>query len=171
MNIIKRKKQKYIELYNSMKGCGFMDFNTIIKKAKATEYLGHFDIIEQREAIKNLVIFESEADNLEQDIPKPWKVKRKHFDRAKDEAPTLVKINIYNEVADAIDDMIAYDSITDEYIEMLKTYPDHTERLLKAKYDGLNKSISKVKEDKKGKIIPIMDKAKACLEEIGRRLK
>lgn len=171
MNIIKRKKQKYIELYNTMKGCGFMDFNTIIKKAKATEYLGHFDIIEHREAIKNLVIFESEADNLEQDIQKPWKVKRKHFDRAKDDAPTLVKINIYNEVADAIDDMIAYDSITDEYIEMLKMYPDHTERLLNAKYDALNKSISKVKEDKKGKIIPIMDKAKACLEEIGRRIK
>ena len=148
-----------------------MDFNTIIKKAKATEYLGHFDTIEQREAIKNLVIFASEADNLEKDIPKPWMVKRKQFDRAKDDSPTLVKINIYNEVADAIDDMVAFDNITDEHIELLKNYPEHTERLLKAKYDALNKSISKVKEDKKGKIIPIMDKAKACLEEIGRKVK
>lgn len=147
-----------------------MNFNTIIKKVKSTEYLGHFDIIEQREAIKNLVIFESEADNLEKEIPKPWMVKRKHFDRAKDEAPTLVKISIYNEVADAIDDMVAYDKITDEYIRLLKAYPEHTNRLLKAKYDDLNKSISKVKEDKKGKIIPIMDKAKACLEDIGRRV-
>lgn len=171
MRIIKRKKKKNIELYNKVKGCGFMDFNTIIKKAKATEYLGHFDIIEHREAIKNLVIFESEANNLEQDIPKPWKVKRKQFERAKDEAPTLVKINIYNEVADAIDDMVAYDNITEEYIELLNRYPDHTERLMKAKKESLNKSITKVKEDKKGKIIPIMDKAKACLEEIERRLK
>ena len=148
-----------------------MDFNTIIKKAKATEYLGHFDIIEHREAIKNLVIFESEADNLEQDIQKPWKVKRKQFDRAKDEAPTLVKINIYNEVADAIDDMVAYDNITEDYINLLKTYPEHTERLMKEKYEALNKSISKIKEDKKGKIIPIMNKAKQCLEDIGRRLR
>lgn len=147
-----------------------MDFNTIIKKAKSTEYLGHFDIIEQREAIKNLVIFESEADNLEKDIPKPWMVKRKHFERAKDEAPTLVKISIYNEVADAIDDMVAYDHITDEYIELLKKYPDHSKRLITAKYNALNRSISKVKEDKKGKIIPIMNKAKACLEDIGKRL-
>lgn len=147
-----------------------MDFKTIIKKAKATEYLGHFDIIEHREAIKNLVIFENEADNLEQEIPKPWMVKRKHFDRAKDDAPTLVKINIYNEVADAIDDMVAYDNITEKYMELLKKYPEHTKRLMNAKYEDLNKSISKVKEDKKGKIIPIMDKAKACLEDIGRRL-
>ncbi|MEG0134346.1 MAG: hypothetical protein RR782_09525, partial [Clostridium sp.] len=73
--------------------------------------------------------------------------------------------------ADAIDDMVAYDNITKEYIELLKMYPEHSERLLKVKYDALNKSISKVKEDKKGRIIPIMDKAKACLEEIGRRLK
>lgn len=147
-----------------------MDFNTIIKKAKSTEYLGHFDIIEQREAIKNLVIFESEADNLEKDIPKPWIVKRRHFDRAKDGAPTLVKINIYNEVADAIDDMVAYDEIKEEYIELLKTYPEDTKRLMLAKYEALNKSINKVKEDKKGKIIPIMNKAKACLENIGSRL-
>lgn len=147
-----------------------MDFNTIIKKAKSTEYLGHFDIIEQREAIKNLVIFESEADNLEKDIQKPWIVKRKHFDRVKDGSPTLVKINIYNEVADAIDDMVAYDEIKEEYITLLKAYPEDTKRLMTAKYEALNKSINKVREDKKGKIIPIMNKAKACLENIGSRL-
>ncbi|WP_346944337.1 hypothetical protein [Clostridium sp.] len=153
-----------------MKGCGFMDFNTIIKKAKKTEYLGHFDIIEQRECIKNLVIFENEADNLEKDIPEPWFVRKKKFDRANDGAPALVKVTIFNRVADAIDDMVMYDNIKDEDIELLKKYPIVTERLIERKYGDLNKSISKIKEDKKGRLIPIMDAAKGCIEEIRRRI-
>lgn len=148
-----------------------MDFNEVIKKAKATEYLGHFDIIDHREAIKNLVIFENEAEILEKEVVGPWKVKRKHFQRANDGAPTLVKVSIYNEVADTIDDMVAFDSISEDGIKLLKEYPDHTERLMKAKYESLNKSINKIKEDKKGKIIPIMNKAKECLEDIGRKLR
>ncbi|MEG1255850.1 hypothetical protein [Clostridium sp.] len=147
-----------------------MDFNTIIKKAKKTEYLGHFDIIEQRECIKNLVIFESEADNLEKDIPEPWFVRKKKFDRANDGAPTLVKITIFNRVADAIDDMVMYDNIKDEDIDLLKEYPEITKRLIERKYSDLNKSINKIKEDKKGKLIPIMDASKACIEEIRRRV-
>lgn len=153
-----------------MKGCGFMDFDTIIKKAKKTEYLGHFDVIEQRECIKNLVIFESEVDNLEQDIPEPWFVRKKKFERANDGAPSLVKINIFNRVADAIDDMVMYDNIKNEDIELLKKYPEIARRIMKRKYKDLDKSINKIKEDKKGRLIPIMNASKACLEEIGRRL-
>ncbi|WP_346930760.1 hypothetical protein [Clostridium sp.] len=147
-----------------------MEFKDIIKKVKKTEYLGYFDVIEHRECIKNLVIFESEADKLEKDIPEPWFVRKKEFDRAKDDSPTLVKINIFNRVADAINDMVMYDSINERDIELLKEYPDITKRIIERKYEDLDKSISKIKEDKKGKLIPIMNKAKACLEEIGRRL-
>lgn len=147
-----------------------MDFDTIIKKAKKTEYLGHFDVIEQRECIKNLVIFESEVHDLEQDIPEPWFVRKKNFDRANDGAPALAKINIFNRVADAIDDMVMYDNIKDEDIELLKKYPEITKRIMERKNRDLDKSINKIKEDKKGKLIPIMNASKACLEEIGRRL-
>ncbi|HBA02955.1 MAG TPA: hypothetical protein DCW51_02730 [Clostridium sp.] len=147
-----------------------MEFKEIIKRVKKTEYLGYFDVIEHRECIKNLVIFESEADNLEKDIPEPWFVRKKEFDRAKDDSPTLIKINIYNRVADAINDMVMYDNINESDIELLKEYPDITKRIMERKYEDLDKSISKIKEDKKGKLIPIMNKAKNCLEEIGRRL-
>ena len=134
-----------------------MEFKEIIKRVKKTEYLGYFDVIEHRECIKNLVIFESEADNLEKDIPEPWFVRKKEFDRAKDDSPTL-------------NDMVMYDNINESDIELLKEYPDITKRIMERKYEDLDKSISKIKEDKKGKLIPIMNKAKACLEEIGRRL-
>ncbi|MFR1707480.1 MAG: hypothetical protein ACLSV2_01135 [Clostridium sp.] len=147
-----------------------MEFNDIIKKVKKTEYLGYFDVIDHRECIKNLVIFESEADKLEKDIPEPWFVRKKEFDRAKDNSLTLVKINIFNRVADAIDDMVAYDNINENDIELLKKYPEITKRIMERKYADLDKSISKIKEDKKGKLIPIMNKAKTCLEEIGRKL-
>ncbi|GAA0776164.1 hypothetical protein [Clostridium subterminale] len=147
-----------------------MEFKDIIKKVKKTEYLGYFDVIEHRECIKNLVIFESEADKLEKDIPEPWFVRKKEFNRAKDDSPTLVKINIFNRVADAINDMVMYDNINESDVELLKEYPDITKRIIERKYEDLDKSISKIKEDKKGKLIPIMNKAKACLEEIGRRL-
>ncbi len=124
--------------------------------------------MEFKEIIKR--VKKTEADNLEKDIPEPWFVRKKEFDRAKDDSPTLIKINIYNRVADAINDMVMYDNINERDIELLKEYPDITKRIIERKYEDLDKSISKIKEDKKGKLIPIMNKAKACLEEIGRRL-
>jgi len=162
--------KKYRIIYNIRKGCGLMEFKDIIKKVKKTEYLGRFDVIEHRECVKNLVIFESEADNLEKDIPEPWFIRKKKFDRVKDDSPTLVKINIFNGVADAIEDMVMYDNINEKDIELLKKYPEITRRIIDRKYEDLDKSINKIKEDKKGKLIPIMNKAKNCLEEIGRRL-
>jgi hypothetical protein len=147
-----------------------MEFKDIIKKVKKTEYLGRFDVLDHRECIKNLVIFESEANNLEKNIPEPWFVRKKEFHRAKDDSPILVKINIFNKVADAIDDMVMYDNINEKDIELLNEYPEITKRIMERKYADLDKSISKIKEDKKGKLIPIMNKAKTCLEDIRKRL-
>ena len=118
-----------------------MEFKDIIKKVKKTEYLGHFDVLDHRECIKNLVIFESEADNLEKNIPEPWFVRKKEFQRAKDDSPILVKINIFNKVADAIDDMVMYDNINEKDIELLNEYPEITKRIMERKYADLDKSI------------------------------
>ena len=86
--------------------------------------------------------------------------------RVKDDSPTLVKINIFNRVADAIEDMVMYDNINEKDIELLKKYPEITRRIIDRKYEDLDKSINKIKEDKKGKLIPIMNKAKIVLRKL-----
>ena len=67
--------------------------------------------------------------------------KKKEFDRVKDDSPTLVKINIFNRVADAIEDMVMCNNINEKDIELLKKYPEITRRIIDRKYEDLDRKV------------------------------